>query len=767
MAEVKLKTGQPSYSLLSAAQQLDAQIRQQGALYAPADQAGLTVGMESMSAVQLGQFTDSLESRAKDLKELFAGVAQEAQPSAAQLAAGALISMALGNPATYSAESYKVSPAVGSESIHVVHPDGGGSAGGYGYTDKVSASMEAFSNETLKKFGAVSVMYNIQAPRQDAFCERLFRTVTVTPENGGIDISVNSMVVFNHFLHDPKGTRADFGRQLLLRAAMDAKILSDESTRLVPEVLDGENEDLFVPAAAVAPETVVVGKREILTAPVAVGVTYDLMGVASSTLIRQNGQLDNTDGMDRMVSVDNIYLQHGDGDVLKFSTRNLPRSLFFKAPQGMDRELTLAFTSRILQLNKKSVLADATAPTNATLKRIVDEDLVVTLEVALDGNVNLETGNIQVDSRPVKVYSVHSAGPNREKLSLKEGTGKAIVDGLAALAVIGYDPNARLTNMNRRERGLQLSRAEYTERYPVLLGAPISFPSPLAENRDAGDMNMLLTAVRTRNSNNAITRLINYADSLERWVNVQEDTDPDNLVPEIEGISRYYVYPWFRHEEVHLPDHIQSIKTSERMADISELLVNLLRSGIWEAYRDSNIQAAMDALTGYSGQKPKVFIGTDSKLSRFIMVQGDTRTIGDGLAFEKYESPDRRIFGDIYYTFITDGEGIDPMNFGSHIWIPELISAVNVSRSNAHYDEAMVQNRSRHVVHLPILGRIRVTGLDEVLKEQVPFPIKSTDSDDTTGGNGSQPGTGGNGTGGGTGTGSDTGAGAGTGSGTP
>lgn len=719
-------------------------LRRDGFAGAHEEGVRFATSMESLSAVSRENVMTHLDNTVQVLQDYFTGFEGSAKPSMEQLFAGAVVMNVMNDPVAYARSAMKVDSNPTASGVTVVPVDGAG----YDYTE-LAVGLESFSNETLKKFGGLSVAYNIQAARQDPFCERLFRTTTVSADSAGVDVSVSSMVVMNHFLHQPNGDKAEFGRKLLLRAAMDANILSDESTRIVPEYIEDETDHLLAPVADITPRTIKLGKRDVVTQPIKVGVDFDMLGLGGSSIMRVNGQLDNTDGLDRMAAIDDIYAQIADGDILKFSVRNLPRSLFYKAPQGMDRELTLSFTSSILTLNKDTKLANGSDPTNATLTKIVADELVVSLELGLTGTLNLETGNTHVDARPVRVRSVHNKAG--ESLSLKTGVGKDIVDGLAQLAIKYYDPNLRLTNANRRERGLQLSRTEYTERYPVLLGPPIIFPSPLAEERGVDDMNMLLAATRIRNSNNAITRLENYAEDLGRWMRILEDTDEDNIVPEIEGIGRYYVYPWHRDETVHLPDHIQSIKTSERMADISELLVNRLRDGVWEAYRDTNIQTAMDALTGYSGKKPIVFIGTDSKLSRFIVVQGDPRTLGDGLNFEKYESTDRRVFGKIYYTFVTDGEGIDPLNFGSHIWIPELISAVNVSRNNSHYDEAMVQNRSRHIVHLPILGVIRVTGLEEVLNNRVPFPVETVDPTDD-----GEEGTGGGDTGNGSGNGGST-----------
>lgn len=343
------------------------------------------------------------------------------------------------------------------------------------------------------------------------------------------------------------------------------------------------------------------------------------------------------------------------------------------------------------------------------------------MAVTLTGELNTEFGNAEVNAGKVTVHSIFNV--DGEKLDLKTGPGAALVTALAKLAVIGWDPAARLSNANRRERGLQLNNQEYTERYPVPLGAPISIPSPLAENRDAGEINSLIAATRIRNSNNGITKLINYAESLGSFVVAAESGMDQNDIPEIEGIARFLIRPWFRHLDLHLPDHINSLTSHERLADVSAVLVNAIRDGVYEAFRASNIKTALDALTGYTGEKVRVLIGTDPVLSRYIMTQGDTRTLSDDLEFDKVSTMDARMVGEIYYTFIRPGEGIDALNFGSMLWIPELISNVQVARGNAQFREAMVQPRARHVVHLPILGRIRVTGLDEVVMGRTSVPV--------------------------------------------
>ena len=157
--------------------------------------------------------------------------------------------------------------------------------------------------------------------------------------------------------------------------------------------------------------------------------------------------------------------------------------------------------------------------------------------------------------------------------------------------------------------------------------------------------------------------------------------------------------------------------------------------------------------TGYTGEQINVLIGSDPKTASFILKDGDSRTLGDDITFEKVTTVDQRVRHTIFWTFKRKSEGLDPLNCGTHLWIPELISHVNVSRDETQIREAMVQPRNRHINHLPILGKINVVGLNEVLSEGWTIPVQ------TFPGNGSGAGAGAGGNTGGAAPGSNTGAG--------
>lgn len=671
---------------------------------------GAVASMESLNELDRENLVASMESAIHTIEASMESAGEDL--TQAQKDAMGVIAMASAEPAKYARAALGASNLSLNKAGTVVSVE---SMGDFDFQEKAAPSMEAFDNSNLTDFIGLSMVYNQKAAKQGEFAEGFYRTVILTPEQGGADVTIRSHLVLNHFLHNTRGDHADFKQKRLLEAAINYQILADQSTSLVPEVHSG-NADLFVAAAVVAPRTVDLGNRQVTTAPLKVGGRVNLVGLAQNTLVKIAGQANQTDALDRAVGLKTLYIRKGDADVLRYDVETLPRAAFIKGPQGLARELELNFRTSSIQINGKSTDYTGAALTNPILKQIVDGGYTVTLSLVVSGNADTEKGNATVNAAPVVVEKVINAAG--EVLSLTEaGPGRDIAQGLADLAVIGWEPNARLSNANRRLRGLQLNSSEYTERYPVMLGSPLSIPSPLAEARGMADIDLLVTAARLRNDNNAITTLLRFADGLSRWKFLSDSVASDDLLPEVEGVARFLVRPWFRERDLDLRTLVQSLRSYDRLQDIQAALGNVLRSDIQDAILESNYKTALDAYTGYTGEKVHVLIGSDPKTASYILQTGDSRTLGDDITFEKVTTVDARVRKTIYWTFKRQTEGLDPLNCGTHFWIPELISHVNVSRDETQIREAMVQPRNRHVNHLPIMGKINVIGLDEVLSE--------------------------------------------------
>lgn len=696
------------------------QYKEQGSGFASPEHTQQLVSMESLSDAQFAEFERHSEIMMDNIKAAFSDA--DVSLENFQLEAGAVAALAAGDVETYFRRA--IDTTVSQEGVTVIQPEPSGRHGTVNFLDR--PALESFDNQELDKHVPYSIAFNVQASRQDDFGEAFYPTTVVTPDQAGLDISIQRTLVMEEVRHQSSGKAVGWDRRNLLDAVVDYSILANNATKVVPVVLaDNSNADKFVDATLVAPREIKVDRTPVLTAPLRMGTEIDLLGISTHQGLIGAGLMDSTDALDARIGLDKIYLtataDDGVGavtEVFPFSVSRMPRADFVKSVEGDHREMNLVFSTKDLVLDGETRTAEGAAST--LLQPLFDSNYSVRLKVNINGSVNLETAHGTVYSSPVEVVALYETDPatgNAVELPLTGPAADAVRNALGTLQMVGYSLNATRSNANLRTRGLLLNVNEYTERYTIPMGSPISVPAPVSSDRSASDLTSLVAAARIYTSNNAVTSLLNYADTLKAYVTNLPRFGEDGLT--IEGIGRFLVRPFYEELELDLTREINSITSHERSADVKALLVDAIREISYRMYRDTNYQAALDALTGSAGQRPRLVIGTDPTLANHLQVTGDTRTAGIAFDHEIVSTTDRRMRGKIVFSFVRpNAAGGDPLTFGCHGWIPELTSTVQLTRQGATVKETTVQPRSRHVNTLPVLGVINVTGM-EVLRQKV------------------------------------------------
>lgn len=726
---------QANDSLAGALLNLDSTLKtQRSEITSQTIAAGVTAGMESFGSVpERENFLDSMGNTQRKVKDILttAGYGMEAFGEA-QLEAGAVVAMAGSNLTDYARAGYH---GEGKPSANGVRTVEGVNSGAHGNVDSgFKPAMESFDENELQKMLPRSIAWNVMASRQDGFSEAFYPTIVLTPDQVGVELSCRRTLVFNAVRHAGNGQITDFNKRNLVDGFSDYKVLANESTTLTPYLLaDGSNEEFFVDSDDVKAKDIVINNETVHTAPLRADVQIDLLGVCATPGTVEAGLLDNTDAIDAQVALRNLYVrvsskEAGKSEVIKFYTERMTRSNFQKSVEGDFREMTLQFNTNALLLTPDTRLADGSEPT--LLDSILAADYEAQLQFMVNGTLNVERGDLIVQGGFGRIKRIQDKDENI--ISLKTGAGKEIMDDLT-FEVIGYDLEARRNNTNRRTRGMLLDFNTLVERYPVALGAPMSIPTPINMERDASDLEALVQATRIRNSNNAVTRLLNYADTLREVVSSNFGRFDDL---QIEGIGRALVRPYFEEIELDLKKVIASLSSAGRAADVSAAIVNTVTAMAYRMYSVSGYAPALEVF-GQPDERPTLLIGTDNILPQFMMIQGDLRTAGVVFNTVIKSTPDRRMVDKIVFT-ITRGvnTGPDPLTFGMHIWIPELASTAQVSRNGATYKETMVQPRNRHINQCPMLGMIHLKNVTEAFSGQVALNVvdATTEADVTSGG---------------------------------
>lgn len=673
-----------------------------------ADQRELSTAMEGLHAV-LNQVAQT-----HNLKSSFT----QAQRDAAA-AAGIIASDIPGHL------RYQAPQVLAEEGLVIIHESPAVIAAG-GSVDRIRPALEAYDERDNKSAPVYTVAYNMQASRQDEFGEAFFPTITVSPEQAGIAVSIRLVTVYNDIRRAITGAVEDWKRRNIIRAVIDHTILRNDTTKVVPVYRD-ESKDKFVDPAVLLPYDTLVMDETITTSALAMGKELSLISISQTDALLETGLMDISDTLDQAMNLETLFLKVVDPtdptafEVVRFNVSRLPYSNFTYSPQGNYRLNQLMFRTDILKLDKNTKLVDGSIST--LLDFIKTNELTVRLSVTVSGTCNLEYSNMTVFTNQLSLKKVFNAGG--AELAPSDATYIQVNELVEKMEMVGYEVSARRTNMNRRQRGQLLNTDWNTQIYNVPLLPPITIPRPLSagDQNDTSDLAGLITATRIATSNAAVTELQRVEEVLEDFVS---DADASIDTPAILGTGRYLVKPFFERHVIDMTTDLDSLSSGDRRDDIQALLVNKLRDISYRMYRDTGYKAAADAMAGGIAPLPVILMGTDPVTGGYINVNGDQRTLGNGLNYNLVTSLDDRITGKIYLTLgVAEGqEGIaNPMHFGNMAWKPETTMVLPMPRNGGISKELTVQPSYLHVNHSPILAVIEVRGIENVAGSKVTVNV--------------------------------------------
>lgn len=626
------------------------------------------------------------------------------------LRAGVIAAMAAQNPTQYHQAALKAHNSDGTMSLESLFSGAGGNLEVDASSDY---SMEAFDATELSNFTAQNIAFNILASRQDSFAEGFFPTKVVAPSEGGITITVDRQEVINYTTHGTAGTEFDVNRKNLLDAYTDAEILNRPATELVPFArTDGSTDDSFVAESLVSTVQRDISGHSVPTRPLVMGKRVNLKNLSQHPGLIDNGILDITDQIAPGMKVKTLYVSVGSGDsaeVIPMNVEFIVRNQFRKSHEGRGREVVLNMPAEALSLSSKDgVIRTADGSESALLKPVVtDQGLEVRVAVAVNGHGNLDTGLLEVNAGSLTVEGVFDEGG---PIAVDSGEGKAVVDLLDGARIVGYDLSARLSNSNWRSTGPIIDVTPYTESYAIVPGYPITVLTATEESQHGSKISGMVNAARIRNSNNAVTTLLNYEEQLEAYAEGMRRGIKYDLV----GAARHVIRPFYDHRTFDVADAVVVENTHRRGEDVSHALVSIIRDMAWNMYRDSNYGPALDLATGGTDAKPTLLIGCDSVIARHLNITADERLLGGEMDYKIVQTNDSRMDGQIKLTFTRGRPGSeDGLSFGVHAYVPELIQRVTTQRNGSTAKNDRVIPRSIHVPVLPVMGAITVKNLSK------------------------------------------------------
>lgn len=587
-----------------------------------------------------------------------------------------------------------------------------------GYLER-PISLEAYDERENRNAQTYSIIYNLLSSRQDDFGETFFPTIVVNPNEVGVTVSSKIFYVYNDFKRSVTGSLARYARKNVVRAYADNEILKNELTRIVPVLRNtggaDDNTAKFVPATDVAPWTEFVSSEiSVTTSALRTNTSLDLLGISQTNELLNSGIMGPSDTLDTYLKLKTVFIKVTDGsttDVFAVDVENVPSATFTFAPQGNYRTMLLNLNSDAFVLTGTTTNVAGTALSASSLTELSNRK--ARIRISVTGTVSLDKADCIVNGNKVELVALRDSSDNL----ITGAIFTSLASKLDTATIIGYTLIAYRANSNLRQRGQLLdSQIEY-QIIQLPYRSPLSVIMPSFNNgtEDNAALQTLITVTGIRVSNEAVTTLLNFSNALASYSPV---ADSEGNMPEIAAIGRFYVKPTYFSESIDLAATVDSIKSHERIKDIRAALVEKIRYYANEMYRASEYKAAAFVLTGNTGFKPTVIIGTDPVIYNYIMADGDLRTLGETFDVKVVATLDKRVKGKVFITFgVFDSSrntSINPLNFGNMLWSPELTVVMPISRDGQVSKELIVSPRFAHIVNLPVMTTLTVSGLPTV-----------------------------------------------------
>lgn len=675
---------------------------------------------------------------AKKLGSSLEGVQDYQIDAAAIVLASASNLKGMLNAQRQSASAYANIPSMGMESLY---------SGLNIYGDSVS-SLESFEEKELNQYLQYSIIFNVLASRQDAFNEMFFKPLTLTPDDTGYRVAVRVEDLHEGWEHNPNGDVQQVTRRKLIDAMVHPEILDTNHTDVVPFYQKGvggagvDNTAHFV--EGVEPYNVTVGTVSIKTAPLKIDVDHNVIGLSSHPALIANELFSEKDSLDSRIAVSNIYFKVGT-KLVKFQTKDLFTSGMWKSVEGNMKSMTLNFNNSSYLISADNVAYDTAGveikEAVPEFKALADAGYNVRLNFRLAGECRQDTGDVSISALPVRIASITKDGrPVKfDKESLKEDTAlKGLLAALfpekgeSKIKVVGYDLEARRLNYNLRTRGLLVDSTEVTEQITIPLRAPVSINKPIiGAEKVYPDVKALASACRIQANNDGVKTIINLADLL-RSITSRKDYDYNIDRDAFPGIGRHFVNAFFAEETLHLPSVVNSVSSGNRLKDIQGAITTKINEIVGRMLSVTNYIPVIDQYTGGNPGDVQAIIGTDYRIPQYIITQGDVRLLGDKVGYQVESTPNKLMRNKIVISLSQkDGaEGPNPFTFGTFAWCPELMVSTQMQRGASTYHQDMAHPRYAHIVNLPVLAVLNVTGIEEVTGEATVLPVAEVTKDD-------------------------------------
>lgn len=645
--------------------------------------------------------------------------------TAAQINAGKFVAAYVSNPKAAVAEYSKQKSIPQDDYTKVMDP---GNVEGYLSNDVAYGmiAQEAFDGQNLNNAIYFSIAYNVGAATQDEFGETIYPTIAVSPTESGLSVSVEYVAIMKEFMRNVNGSVVHdvVDRQSILKKMYDSKTFGSDATALIPVFRDSgayQNDSKFVTGSKYVEDKIT--PDAITTAALKFGEEVDILGISQTDDILAKGVMDNTDAVDRAVSLSKVFIevQNKAGnatELIAYDVSAVNSKRFYPAIVGHWKKLICSFDLKGASLNTANTkqFKDGKSDTASTVLGEITGNYNIMVEFNINGNLNVEDGKLRLTAAPIQFIGVRD-----ENGSLLPSTAQQYTDAKALVEkakLVGYVVDAKRTNTNVRTRGVVVSNEIYNYIYNAPFRSGITCLKPLVQysgtENDANRVAAQAQATGFIISNMAVNTLVDHISALRA---AKQNGSIETMV--FEGPSEKFIYPYFREENIDLADVVDSLESNKRDDDIRANLLQRINNIAMDMIIKSNYGPVFSVLKGNSGQKITIVIATDPNLARLMVKDGVSEfEYGDRFRFKVVSTYNELVKGTISILPTVNDENKnttpDPLNYGFCIYTPTIVYEVSKTTNGAVAGELNTIPRFLHVTNLPIAGVIGVSDVSSV-----------------------------------------------------
>lgn len=648
--------------------------------------------------------------------------------------------MFYGSVAGFNAESFKKDRAtIESSSTGDVRSV---QIGSVNMPEDYKAAMESFAPTNPNRFVAANAQINVGIAVQDKFGECFFATTPLKQEEAGKVYEVAIPFRYDGVMGADFAPNRFFDTAVnLIDSLYNPSILNSATTRLIPNLTTTKT-GATVAYSALSLNVYFPGgvNDKLAVNPIISGTQIDLFDTDKNPA--SPAAEDGLDHISPALMIEKIAFKNqiaGGGTQIGFAidTRSVAGAQIQRNQAGGNEyDYILNLTGRTTIGPNTKDISGATLFGNTILQSGAT-NAFVELEYSVTGNVNLRdrTINFVVGVPVIKsAFTVVAATGVKTPIALTStanGANIAAVRNYFTDATVekSYWPNATRANTTARVAGIFVDYKMAKWSTAVDFGAPISVLNTLiSELSDETKVDLKVETMRqagyAQTCGLGVSRLLEQASILEdkygaaglaQYVRIRNDFG----LP-----SSHYVMPYFKRATLDMTTVVNSIKSSEKMADIQSALLNYIRQEAYEMIRLSRYSAAFQIL--YPNKKINVKIGTDTVLARYIIQQGDIRTLGDDVDCELVATDNLAMKGKIVLALGLRADEVDEndfLSFGKHFIAPETIFEINDSLASKFggVKRTTYYPRQRHVTMNEIMVLLDVVNLAEAVQLQTAY----------------------------------------------